>query len=318
MKAGTGRTNVVNLATALHRNALAMELHRTPGWTSRLFKPIVRWPENTSLWQQWEAVYTDLAKPRYKPPPARFTSKIAGRWTRRDRALARGRRPIALMSHEGRGRADGVRAREAELADQSRLVRMAGIVFRRDGVVRPVAGEPDGAFVLRSIQARASIRAAATIRRSCCSASIGRGCCTWRPIWPAGRRPRWWQAGTEWFRTRRPDVFGVESNQFQDLLAGEFEAAFRRCGILGAARADRNSHAETGSHPTARPVSPLRRVRFKSGSPGTKLLVEQLQEFPIGDYDDGPDAMEMALRLAGEVFNGRAASDGLGSRLPVG
>ena len=44
MKAGTARTNVVNLATALHREALAMELHRTPGWTSRLFKSIVRWP----------------------------------------------------------------------------------------------------------------------------------------------------------------------------------------------------------------------------------------------------------------------------------
>ena len=38
MKAGTARTNVVNLATALHREALAMELHRTPGWTSRVFK----------------------------------------------------------------------------------------------------------------------------------------------------------------------------------------------------------------------------------------------------------------------------------------
>ena len=35
LKAGTPRTNVVNLATALHREALAMELHRTPGWTSR-------------------------------------------------------------------------------------------------------------------------------------------------------------------------------------------------------------------------------------------------------------------------------------------
>ena len=72
MKAGTARTNVVNLATALHRECLAMELHRTPGWTSRLFKSIVRWPENTSLWQQWEAVYTDLSKPRYKTAARKF------------------------------------------------------------------------------------------------------------------------------------------------------------------------------------------------------------------------------------------------------
>ena len=60
------------------------------------------------------------------------------------------------------------------------------------------------------------------------------------------------------------------------------------------------------------------RVRFKTGSPGTKLLVEQLQEFPIADHDDGPDALEMALRLAVEIVNGRTIHDGLGSRLPVG
>jgi len=47
-------------------------------------------------------------------------------------------------------------------------------------------------------------------------------------------------------------------------------------------------------------------------------LVEQLEEFPIGDHDDGPDALEMAVRLAAEVFRGRAIKDGLGSRLPVG
>jgi predicted phage terminase large subunit-like protein len=36
--------------------------------------------------------------------------------------------------------------------------------------------------------------------------------------------------------------------------------------------------------------------RFKAGSPGAKLLVQQLQDFPIGDHDDGPDALEMAVR----------------------
>ena len=40
------------------------------------------------------------------------------------------------------------------------------------------------------------------------------------------------------------------------------------------------------------------RIRFKANSPGTRLLVEQLGTFPIGDHDDGPDALEMAVRLA--------------------
>jgi len=50
MKAGTKRTGIVNLATALHREALALELHATPGWKSRVFQAIQVWPENMSLW----------------------------------------------------------------------------------------------------------------------------------------------------------------------------------------------------------------------------------------------------------------------------
>ncbi len=37
LNAGTKDTNIVNLATALHRDALALELHRSAGWTSRVF-----------------------------------------------------------------------------------------------------------------------------------------------------------------------------------------------------------------------------------------------------------------------------------------
>ena len=32
------------------------------------------------------------------------------------------------------------------------------------------------------------------------------------------------------------------------------------------------------------------------------LLVKRLRDFPCGDHDDGPDALEMAVRLACEMF----------------
>jgi hypothetical protein len=38
--------------------------------------------------------------------------------------------------------------------------------------------------------------------------------------------------------------------------------------------------------------------RFKSRSPRTALLVQQLRDFPNGSFDDGPDALEMSRRLA--------------------
>jgi phage terminase large subunit-like protein len=44
------------------------------------------------------------------------------------------------------------------------------------------------------------------------------------------------------------------------------------------------------------------RLRFKGDSPGARLLVEQLRDFPLGDHDDGPDALEMAIRLLCELL----------------
>ena len=123
----------------------------------------------------------------------------------------------------------------------------------------------------------------------------------------------------EWYCRHRPDVFGVEANQFQDLLMGEFEAEFRRRGILAARPVPIENR--TSKPVRIRRLGPYlssRRMRFKSASPGTRMLVEQLQMFPIADHDDGPDALEMALRLAIEVIHGRMANDGLGNRLPVG
>ncbi len=66
------------------------------------------------------------------------------------------------------------------------------------------------------------------------------------------------------------------------------------------------------------PYLSRRQMRFLSRSVSTQLLVDQLRDFPAGAHDDGPDALEMALRLAEEVWHGRNSSDGLGNRLPVG
>ena len=40
-----------------------------------------------------------------------------------------------------------------------------------------------------------------------------------------------------------------------------------------------------------------RELRFKADSPGCRLLVDQLMDFPLAEHDDGPDALEMCTRL---------------------
>ena len=116
------------------------------------------------------------------------------------------------------------------------------------------------------------------------------------------------------------DTFGVEANQYQELLAGEFEAEFQRRGTRYEAPCAIHNHINKQTR--IRRLGPYlsqRRLRFLSSSPSTQLLVDQLRDFPLGSHDDGPDALEMALRLAEQTYHGdQNDDDGLGSRIPVG
>ncbi len=319
MKAGTGRTNVLNLATALHREALAMELHRTPGWTSRVFKAIVRWPVNMSLWQQWEAIYTDLGKPRYKAAARKFYEQH--RPAMHDGAILLWPEEEDLYSLMCMRVESGRTAFERE---------------KQNSPVSPDLCEWPEAYFDESVwfdiwPANLAIKTmaldpskGADSRRGDFSALVLLGVDRQGMLYveaDLARRPtpEMVAAGAEWFRRFRPDVFAVEANQFQDLLAGEFEAEFRRQGILAARPLPIENHAP--KQVRIRRLGPYlasRRLRFRAGSPGTRLLVEQLREFPLADHDDGPDALEMAIRLAQEIHHGRSFHDGLGSRLPVG
>lgn len=104
------------------------------------------------------------------------------------------------------------------------------------------------------------------------------------------------------------DGFGCESDQFQELLADQFVQQSRTAGfalpiykmltggVAKEVRIRRLSADITGGN-----------VRFRA-TPGTRLLVRQLQDFPVADHDDGPDALEYARRLAVKLWNGRHAT----------
>jgi predicted phage terminase large subunit-like protein len=58
------------------------------------------------------------------------------------------------------------------------------------------------------------------------------------------------------------------------------------------------------------------RLKFKAGSRGARMLVEQLRDFPNGDHDDGPDALEMAIRLAIQLLSTPQGQDRIDIALP--
>jgi len=103
-------------------------------------------------------------------------------------------------------------------------------------------------------------------------------------------------------RNFHPMMFGVEEEFGKDVLADDLEKHGQEQGVImpivlvTTQRIDKNVRIQRLGKFLSR-----KKFRFKLGSAGTKLLVNQLMEFPNSEHDDGPDAMEMALRLFTET-----------------
>ena len=319
MKAGTKRTNVVNLATALHRDALALKLHRTPGWTSHIFQAIERWPDRLDLWDHWEQLYADLDRPDARAAAREFyetqrAAMDAGAellWPEEEDLYT-----LMAMRLEG-GRT--AFEREKQNVPLSPALCEWPESYFGDWIwfdawpasvqVRVIALDPSkGQDARRGDFSAFVLLVADPAGRLFVEADLAR-----RPT------PQIVADGVDLCRRFRPDVFGIETNQFQELLGAEFAAEFARQRMVGLApwQIDNRVNKQT----RIRRLGPLlssRRLLFKTGSPGTRQLVEQLKEFPAADHDDGPDALEMAVRLAAEwLDDGRDNSDGLGDRWPL-
>ncbi len=319
MGAGTRHTNVVQVATALHRDALALVLHRTPGWISRIFRAIERWPENMQLWESWEAIYADPDLPNaaaqarafYEQHRQQLDAGAIVLWPEVQDLYAlmcqRAERGRAAFEREQQG--SPLNPDECEWPEAYFDPGLAFECWPRDLIVKTMALDPSkgrdarrgdySAYVLLGIDRQGLIYLDADLAR--------------RPT------PQMVADGVRLWLQFRPDAFGIEEQQYHDLLAAEFAAAFAAAGMPSfQPQALVNRVPKVVRIRRLGPYLAGRRVRFKSRSAGSALLVNQLQDFPLGDHDDGPDAAEMALRLALDLLCAPAAPDALGDRLPVG
>lgn len=105
-------------------------------------------------------------------------------------------------------------------------------------------------------------------------------------------------------RLFNPDAFGIETNQFQKVLSDNIARESRDQGFgLPIWEINHVNNKLVRIRAGLTPYLSRGEIRFKRGSPGCKLLVEQLRSFPLPKvHDDGPDALEMALQVARGIF----------------
>lgn len=109
-------------------------------------------------------------------------------------------------------------------------------------------------------------------------------------------------AAIEMYLRYHPDAVGLESNAWQDLLAPEFDrqCAERNIPPLPIHLVENKMEKENRINRLA-PYLSRHKFRFCGSSPDCNRLVQQLKEFPLGDHDDGPDALDGAIQVMGRI-----------------
>jgi len=106
-----------------------------------------------------------------------------------------------------------------------------------------------------------------------------------------------------------PGCVALEANAFQHLLAPEFDRQCRdrRVPPLPIRLVEQHTPKELRIE---RLGSYLLREKLRlRDTPGCRQLVQQLRDFPLSEHDDGPDALELAIRmLSATAGRGRAGS----------
>jgi predicted phage terminase large subunit-like protein len=310
--AGTDATNFVCVGTALHRQAIAVRLQETAGWKGRVYRSIERWPDNAELWFEWERFLVNFGDPDRDAKALRFYEENREEMDAGAVVLWPEYRPLYSLM---RRRAEiGPAAFDTE--DQGNPQTAEGAewppeVFERPGLwfddwpvgatILTIAVDPSkgadsktgdySAIVALARTTDGTLWVEADLKRRPINQIIGDGLSMMVRLRREVRRP--------------VDRFAVETNQFQQMMMEDFREQAAKMGLIVPLK-----EVENRIHKVARirqltkylmaglgtqGAAPL--MRFRS-TPGTRLLVEQLRDFPTGAFDDGPDALQMSLDQA--------------------
>jgi len=306
-KAGAPGTNIIVSGTIVHRDCLVSHCSRLPGWETSFYVAMEQWPDRMDLWEQWELILRDNsvtveeadanAQRFYEQHEKEMVESARVLWPELEDLYA------LMFMRASEGHAAFESEKQNNPIDPSKCEWMPDLFegedvwfdeWPDDCIVRVMALDPSKgkrdkvgdyqAIVMLAIDEKLNIYLDADMSR--------------RPM--QDMVARYVDLASEF----EADVAVVEDEQFQELIVPECENEAVRQKILVPIEG-----IGTGKIP--KPVRIRRwtsyitrkRVKFKRRSPGAVIMRQQFMDFPNGDYDDGPDGAEMALRRAIQLIN---------------
>ena len=299
-------TNVLVAGTPIHREAICYRLRDAPGWRSKTYKSVERFPDRADLWQQWERAVTNLADPDRTAAGLAFyaanrPAMDAGAevlWAEReslyDLMLFRAANGDAAFNSEKQDEpgAGGAVEWPAAYFDDPKLWfdDWPADVVHKVYALDPSKGGESKAGDYQA-HARIGVTRAGTI---CVECELRR-----EDVAAMARRA-----------VRGAADFGaaelvVEENGTMGFVVPEFERTMAELKLLVPLRGVTNTAAKDARIRRLGPYLSRAAVRVRNTA-GGRDLVAQWRAFPTGDYDDGPDAVATGVIRLEAIVNGRA------------
>ena len=275
-----GSMDVIMAGTVLHHDAVIQRLAKRPGWRMARFAAILRWPDRMDLWERWEEKLLNEGEDAADA----FCHQHKKEMERGAELNWPAMQPLEWLM---KVRAEGHAAFEAEyqgnpISERSPFRHLTYWVARNPnwlffGAIDPSLGKRGGrgdpsailvggldpeTGVLDVVEASIRVRLPDTIIADALAMQ----------------------------REYRCQLWFVEAVQFQELLRDLLMKEAAKAGIAMPCvpvtpHADKALRIERLQAPVAAGL-----IRFH---PSQTTLIDQLQQWPEADHDDGPDALEM-------------------------
>lgn len=314
LKSGSEDTNYILIGTIHHRRSLLAEFiseDLNPGWIRKSYQAIISWPTNTLLWNKWGAIYR--YKEKFQGPPGpegalRFYLANKAAMDEGAQTLWPERWDLHKLMQMYEENEYSFRSEmQNSPLDISSMVFKVDEFHYWDDLYSCVED------LLRDLGPHAEFYGA-------CDPSLGanplRGDYSAIIVLARDKRHGLLYDGLLYIvvadiERRSPDKiiedilayhgrfkftrFGFESNQFQELLRMGLEKRGREIGRYIPTEPINNTEPKIKRLPTLQPFTKNGTLQF---SRSHKQLLDQCRDFPMGKYDDGLDALQMAVSLA--------------------
>lgn len=301
--AGARYTDILYVGTVLHYDSLLCKVMSKPDYRSVKYQAVVRWAERDDLWDAWRQIYTDLANPEHQADALTFFTDNRAEMLAGTLVLWEAKNSYYKLMQEKISLGDAAFNSEYQndpLDPSTCLFSEATMTFYDDAppdfADRRFAffGANDPSLGKNARADTSSLFAialdTATGLLYVVEADISKRTPDRIIVDAIGMEQRLRAIYRHGFR-----AFGVENVQFQSFFA---EVMARESARLGV-------YLPVVQIPSLLP----KQVRIESLVPFVtngyirfskkhRELLKQMYEFPMGANDDGPDGLEMAVKLA--------------------